>query len=85
MARKALLALAALLATIGSTPVAAAAPSIQQAFDAKIADTKASMMSDPEVALGAARRASAIAKSLPDAQARLAMITSACHSKNSKS
>ena len=77
MARKALLALAALLATIGSTPVAAAAPSIQQAFDAKIADTKASMMSDPEVALGAARRASAIAKSLPDAQARLAMITSA--------
>ena len=77
MTRTGLSILAMVFATIGTAPVAASAPSIQTQFDAKIADTKASMMSDPEVALNAARTAGKLAKSMPNAQAAIAEATSA--------
>jgi diguanylate cyclase (GGDEF)-like protein len=76
MTRTGLSILAMVFATIGAVPVAADTPSIQAQFEAKIADTKASMMSDPEVALVAARRAGTLAKSMPGDKAAIAKATS---------
>ncbi len=68
--------LAMLLAIIGTTPLAAGNLSVEKQFEARIASTKASMMSDPETALTNARAAGNIAKSLPASEAEIAVATS---------
>ncbi len=46
------------------------------AFEAQIADTKSSMMSDPGTALKSARKAAAIANAMPETEAAIAIATS---------
>ncbi len=68
--------LAMLLASIGSVPAAARILPLDQQFAERIASTKASMMSDPEVALANARAAGVLAKSLPVGKGAIARATS---------
>ncbi len=67
---------AIVLAVAGSSPAVAAPDSMQQKFDKAIADTKSSMMTSPEVALSNAKRAEAIARSMTDNKAEIAVATS---------
>jgi diguanylate cyclase (GGDEF)-like protein len=68
--------LAILLAFIGTTPLVASGLSVVEQFETRISDTKASMMSDPEIALRNARAASNLAQSLPADKAEIAKATS---------
>lgn len=68
--------LAILLSTIGLAPMAAGALPPEQQFAQRIAETKSSMMSDPEAALANARAAGALTKSLPAGKAAIARATS---------
>jgi diguanylate cyclase (GGDEF)-like protein len=68
--------LAILLASTGSLPVAAGALPLDQQFAERITNTKASMMSNPEIALVNARAAGALAESLPPGKGAIARATS---------
>jgi diguanylate cyclase (GGDEF)-like protein len=75
MQRPVLSALALTLAAI-SSPLMANPAAIQAQFDSRIAETKASMMTDPAVALAKARAAERVAETLPSAQSEMACATS---------
>ncbi len=75
MQRPILSALALVLAAV-STPLAANPAAVRAQFDAQIAETKASMMTDPAVALAKARSAERIAQSLPSDQVSISCATS---------
>jgi diguanylate cyclase (GGDEF)-like protein len=76
MMKRRLSLLAMLLVSIGSVPVAAGTLPLDQQFAERIANTKSSMMSDPEVALANARAAGVIAQSLPAGKSAIARATS---------
>jgi diguanylate cyclase (GGDEF)-like protein len=68
--------IAVLLATTGLYPAVAAPVSGQSEFEKAIADTKSSMMANPEMALNKAKKANNLAKTLPEDQAKIAIATS---------